>query len=89
MRTNFKALVDNKQIEFVNGGWVMHDEAITTVQAQLIQQAEGHAWIRNVFGPEHRVRYGWQIDPFGASASSAAMMAMMGYDGLVLRSVLM
>ena len=35
LRESFKGLVSNGQMELVNGGWVMHDEAITSYEAQV------------------------------------------------------
>ena len=51
-RISFKKLVANKQIEFVCGGWVMHDEAVSHYQADVDQMTIGHEFIIETFGKE-------------------------------------
>jgi len=80
-----KNLVSNGQLEFVNGGWCMHDEATTHYIGMIDQTTLGHAYIKKIFGEEHVPTAGWQIDPFGHSATQATYMsAGFGFDGLVV-----
>ncbi|KAL8486908.1 hypothetical protein ACS0TY_023555 [Phlomoides rotata] len=74
-------LVDSGQLEFINWGMCMHDEA-TPHYIDLIDQATlGHRFILDEFGKKPRV--GWQIDPFGHSAVQAYLLcAEMGFDSL-------
>ncbi|XP_065910012.1 lysosomal alpha-mannosidase-like [Dysidea avara] len=74
-------LVSNKQLEFINGGWCMNDEASTDYNAIIDQMSLGIRFISDTFGPEHRPRIGWHIDPFGHSAEQASLFGMMGFDG--------
>lgn len=84
-RALVKQLVASRQLEFVGGGWVQHDEALTTVGAMVDQLAEGHGWLRRTFGVQPEV--GWQIDPFGHTASSAAVHARAGFGALVINRI--
>jgi hypothetical protein len=43
--------------------------------------AIGHASLASTIGA--RPRYGWQIDPFGASALTPEILSLMGYKALV------
>lgn len=80
-----RALVASGRLEFVGGGWVQHDEALTSVGGILESMTEGHAWLQSTFGVRPQV--GWQIDPFGHSAASAALMARMGLRALVINRI--
>jgi hypothetical protein len=41
VRDAVRALVSNGQLEFVNGGWTMHDEAVNTYEAMVNQLTYG------------------------------------------------
>jgi len=76
-----KKLVANGQLEFINGGWCMHDEAATHWIDMVDQTTLGHAFIQKEFGVTPKV--GWQIDPFGHSSTQAALLsAQVGFEGL-------
>lgn len=76
-----KTLVDNGQLEFINGGWCMHDEATTHYIDMIDQTTLGHRFIKEQFGKCPRI--GWQIDPFGHSAAQAYLLsAELGFDAL-------
>lgn len=76
-----KSLVDAGQLEFINGGWCMHDEATTHYIDMIDQTTLGHRYIKQQFGKVPRI--GWQIDPFGHSAVQAYLLsAEMGFDAL-------
>lgn len=44
-KDKFIRLLESGRIEFNNGGWVMHDEAIPTYTACIDQQTLGHQYI--------------------------------------------
>eukprot|EP01018_Ginkgo_biloba_P019258 Gb_14040 [translate_table: standard] len=67
-----KKLVDLGQLEFVNGGWCMHDEATVHYVDMIDQTTLGHRFIKQQFDKTPRV--GWQIDPFGHSAVQAYLL---------------
>ena len=71
MRAITKRLLQQGQLEFVTGGWVMPDEANSDLYAMEMQLQEGHDWIRQNLGAEFVPRYGWSIDPLGYSPTMA------------------
>lgn len=80
-QANVQQLVKNGQLEFINGGWCMHDEANTHYLDMIDQTTLGHEFIANEFGQFPTI--GWQIDPFGHSATQAALLsATVGFKGL-------
>ncbi|KAH9608357.1 hypothetical protein KSS87_017812 [Heliosperma pusillum] len=76
-----KKLVDAGQLEFVNGGWCMHDEATTHYIDMIDQTTLGHRYIMEQFNKTPRA--GWQIDPFGHSAVQGYLLgAELGFDSV-------
>ncbi|PRP78438.1 hypothetical protein PROFUN_13701 [Planoprotostelium fungivorum] len=84
-RKKFTRLVANGQIEFVGGGYVMHDEATASVDAIINQMSDGHEWLRDHFDVTPRIA--WQIDAFGHSSLTPVLFSQMGYDYLVLNRI--
>lgn len=81
----FKTILRRKQIEFVDGGWCMNDEATPTYSGIMHQMTVGHQWL------EHHLnvtpaKVGWQLDPFGYSSSVASIFQKMGFtDHVIVR----
>ncbi|KAJ8771037.1 hypothetical protein K2173_023362 [Erythroxylum novogranatense] len=76
-----RKLVDAGQLEFVNGGWCMHDEAAAHYIDMIDQTTLGHLAIKEQFNKTPRS--GWQIDPFGHSAVQAYLLgAELGFDSV-------
>ena len=73
-----RRLVARKQLSFVGGGWSQNDEACPHYVTMIDQMTLGHKFLKQEFGYTPRV--GWQIDPFGHSATHAALSAMQGFD---------
>nr|XP_016455893.1 PREDICTED: alpha-mannosidase isoform X1 [Nicotiana tabacum] len=74
-------LVASGQLEFINGGWCMHDEATCHYVDMIDQTTLGHQLIKNEFNITPRA--GWQIDPFGHSAVQAYLLgAEVGFDSV-------
>lgn len=81
MKSIVKDLVKSGQLELINGGMVMHDEAATHYIDMIDQTTLGHQFIKKEFGVTPRI--GWQIDPFGHSAVQAYLLgAEVGFDSL-------
>lgn len=81
MKIKVKELVNSGQLEFINGGMCMHDEATPHYIDLIDQTTLGHWFIKDEFGQIPRV--GWQIDPFGHSAVQAYLLgAELGFDSL-------
>ncbi|XP_062143907.1 alpha-mannosidase isoform X1 [Alnus glutinosa] len=76
-----RKLVDAGQLEFINGGWCMHDEATCHYIDMIDQTTLGHRAIKDQFNKVPRA--GWQIDPFGHSAVQAYLLgAELGFDSV-------
>lgn len=75
-----RELVSNGQLEFVNGGVSMHDEATCYWSDMLDNMATGMKFLNDTFGVQPTI--GWQIDPFGHSQANADLYAKMGFDAL-------
>ena len=82
-RSATRELIREGRLRFANGGWCMHDEATALFVDMLDQTTLGHRMIADEFGPEAVPTVAWQIDPFGHSASQAALLsAEAGMDSL-------
>jgi hypothetical protein len=80
-RTRVKRLVAAEQLEMINGAWVMHDEAAAHYIDMIDQTTLGHKFLMDEFQVLPKI--GWQIDPFGHSATQAALLsAEVGFQGL-------
>ncbi|XP_006485097.1 probable alpha-mannosidase At5g13980 isoform X2 [Citrus sinensis] len=76
-----KQLVNSGQLELINGGMCMHDEAAPHYIDMIDQTTLGHRYIKEQFNVTPRI--GWQIDPFGHSAVQAYLLsAEVGFDFL-------
>ncbi len=76
-RNKIKDLLKEGRFEFINGGYVMHDEAASYYQHTIDQMRLGLLFLKEEFDfvPE----IAWFIDPFGHSASNAYILAKMGF----------
>ena len=45
-----RMLVQERRLEFINGGWCMADEATVTMTAIIDQMTEGHRFLMREFG---------------------------------------
>ena len=52
------------QLEFINGGWCMSDEATPYYIDMIDQQTLGHLFLLKTFGPKAIPRAGWQVRLF-------------------------
>ena len=78
-------LVEKGQLEFIGGGWVMHDEADTSVYATLNQMTLGLQFLNETLNV--RPRHEWHIDPFGHSIFMAELYSLLGYTSIILNRV--
>ncbi|XP_060767149.1 lysosomal alpha-mannosidase-like, partial [Neoarius graeffei] len=67
--------VEQGQLEFVNGGWCMSDEASTHYSAVIDQMTLGLHFLNDTFGECVRPQVAWHIDPFGHAREHASMFA--------------
>ncbi|ESQ41355.1 hypothetical protein EUTSA_v10012546mg [Eutrema salsugineum] len=76
-----KDLIRSGQLELINGGMCMHDEAAPHYIDMIDQTTLGHRFIIREFNVTPRI--GWQIDPFGHSAVQAYLLgAEVGFDSV-------
>ncbi|XP_055988674.1 epididymis-specific alpha-mannosidase-like [Sorex fumeus] len=80
-----RQLLNQGRLEFVTGGQVMHDEAVTHVDDQILQLTEGHAFLYEALGI--RPQSSWQIDPYGASATTPTLFALAGFQAHVISRI--
>ncbi|KAF6131312.1 mannosidase alpha class 2B member 2 [Phyllostomus discolor] len=80
-----RQLLAEGRLEFVSGGQVMHDEAVTHFDDQILQLTEGHGFLYETFGV--RPQFSWQVDPFGASATTPTLFALAGFDAHVVSRI--
>jgi lysosomal alpha-mannosidase len=73
------------QLEFIGGGWVMHDEADTSMRGILNQMTEGLLFLNTTLGVRPTV--GWHIDPFGHSSFTPELYSLLTYDVFVLNRI--
>ena len=84
MKDEVKRLVNNGQLEFINGGWCMNDEAAAHYTDIIHQMSLGLRFLNDTFGESGNPTVAWQVDPFGHSREQANLFADMGFDGLFL-----
>jgi lysosomal alpha-mannosidase len=75
-----KGLVTSGQLEFINGGWTMHDEACVHFEDMVDQMTLGHQFLKSTFNIVPKI--GWQLDPFGHSSTSAILNVLTGFEAL-------
>jgi len=80
-QTRVKQLVADKQLVFIGGGWVMNDEALPSYKESMLQMRLGLDFLKDTFGV--RPNIAWQIDPFGHSAVTVAVLHKLGYEAFV------
>lgn len=56
----FKNLVQNKQFEFVNGGWSLNDELTAHYEDVITNMMKGHEFLTNEF--EVAPNIAWHLD---------------------------
>ena len=49
------------QLEFINAGWCMSDEAAPFYVDMVDQETLGHQFLLKEIGPEAVIRTGWQV----------------------------
>ncbi|XP_055988673.1 epididymis-specific alpha-mannosidase [Sorex fumeus] len=80
-----RRLLNRGRLEFVTGGQVMHDEAVTHMDDQILQLTEGHAFLYEALGV--RPQFSWQVDSFGASATTPTLFSLAGFQAHVISRI--
>jgi len=81
VKSKVKDLINQKRFEFINGGYVMHDEAASYYQHSIDQMRLGLLFLKQEF--DYVPDVAWFIDPFGHSASNAFILSKMGFKKIV------
>uniref|UniRef100_A0A8C8MFP0 Alpha-mannosidase n=1 Tax=Oncorhynchus tshawytscha TaxID=74940 RepID=A0A8C8MFP0_ONCTS len=80
-----RQLLKESRLEFIIGGQVMHDEAVTDLDDEILQLTEGHGFLYETFGV--RPRFSWHVDPFGASATTPVLFALAGFHAHLISRI--
>ncbi|KAL7296620.1 hypothetical protein TKK_0010040 [Trichogramma kaykai] len=80
-----KRLVHDGQLEFVSGGYVMPDEAVSHWMSQLTQLTVGHQWLKENL--DYVPSTGWSIDPFGLSPTIPFLLKNSGVENALIQRV--
>ncbi|XP_036453273.1 epididymis-specific alpha-mannosidase [Colossoma macropomum] len=80
-----RQLLQEGRLEFIIGGQVMHDEAVTDIDDAILQLTEGHGFLYETFGV--RPHFSWHVDPFGASATTPVLFALAGFDAHLISRI--
>ncbi|XP_049819511.1 lysosomal alpha-mannosidase-like isoform X2 [Aethina tumida] len=81
LRQDFRDLVNNGQIEMINGAIAMNDEACTNYMSTIDQFTWGLRFLNDTLGRCGIPKIGWQIDPFGHSREQASLFTQFGFNG--------
>ncbi|XP_006629735.3 epididymis-specific alpha-mannosidase [Lepisosteus oculatus] len=84
-KKQFWQLLKEGRLEFIIGGQVMHDEAVTDLEDQILQLTEGHGFLYETFGV--RPQFSWHVDPFGASATTPVVFALAGFNAHLISRI--
>ena len=84
-KSQMKQLAASGQLEFIGGGWVMHDEADTSVYGILNQISLGLDFLEGNLGVRPSVE--WHIDPFGHSICMPELYSLLGYKAVIINRI--
>ena len=79
IKSQVRELVNSGRLEFISGGWCMHDEATTHYNSIIDQHTLGAQFLYDEFGECATIKIGWQIDPFGHSREVASLFAQVSF----------
>ena len=85
-----RRLFADRRLDVVGGGWVSHDEANVPAHLAAAQTDEGIRSLRDILAPDRpawRPTVAWQIDPFGHSAATPALLDHLGFRAVVVNRV--
>ena len=81
-KNQVRYLVMQKQLVFVNGGWVANDEACPNYQDILTNYIVGQNFIKKEFGEEAIPKIGWYLDSFGHSKTNQRLIRELGMEAM-------
>ena len=77
-----REFIHQGRFEFINGGYVMHDEATSYYQHFIDQMRLGLLFLKSEF--DYVPKIAWFIDPFGHSAANAYVLSKMGFEKIAI-----
>jgi lysosomal alpha-mannosidase len=77
-RSKIQEFVKSGRLEFINGGWVMNDEATPHYQDLIDNMRMGMQFIKEEFGEQFVPKVAWYIDPFGHSMTNVKDLITLG-----------
>ena len=81
----FRKVVQSGQMEILNGGFAVHDNACVYFDDIINTYEYGREYALKNYG--YNPRTGWLIDPFGLSLTTARLYSEMGYEQYVTNRV--
>ncbi|XP_019863647.1 PREDICTED: epididymis-specific alpha-mannosidase-like isoform X2 [Amphimedon queenslandica] len=84
-KDTLRELLSEKRLEFIGGGWVMHDEAVTNTYTINTQLSLGLDFLSKELNT--RPKYEWHIDPFGHSLLMPELYSALQYKGIVINRI--
>ncbi|XP_055353535.1 alpha-mannosidase 2x-like [Paramacrobiotus metropolitanus] len=84
-REQVRTLVKEGRLEFINGGYVMPDEATCHYYAIIHQYVYGHQWLHRTFNIT--AKHGFSIDPFGYSSTMPYILKNLGFDSMYIKRI--
>ncbi|CAG2107571.1 unnamed protein product [Medioppia subpectinata] len=82
-----KKLVNDGQLEFINGGWCMNDEAAAHYQSIVDQMTWGHRRLQDTFGNRSIGVHKRRVLGKPHSREQASLFAQMGFDGMFMQRI--
>ena len=79
-KRSVKKLIQNGQLEIINGGWVAGDEADPNYEDMINNMMIGHQFLEKEFGVKPTI--GWDIDTFGHSDTNNRLFSELGFDAM-------
>jgi hypothetical protein len=77
-----RKLIENKQLNIVNGGISAPDEACTNYEDIINNFMIGHLFLKQEVGMAQEASISWQLDSFGLSAGYARLARDLGFDAM-------
>ena len=77
-----RTLVNNGQLDLINGGLVQNDEACPLAKEIYTNYEEGMRFLTEEFGIRPTIL--WQLDPFGHSSATPEILKSIGINQIVL-----
>ena len=85
VQNSIKEIMAKGQLEFVTGGWDMHDEACPTYQDMLLNIQRGHQFLWEQFG--YHPRTAWAMETSGHSAANPRVLSEAGIEAIFILNI--